>query len=52
MYHSNETLREFSYSLISLSKKYKFNLILILIEEESDRQLIAFLSSMVDKVIS
>lgn len=51
IYHSTNLLREFSRSLISLSKKHNFKLVLSLIEEESDKQLITSLSLMVDQTV-
>jgi len=51
IYHSTNLLREFSRTLISLAKKHNFKLVLSLIEEESDKQLIASLSSMVNQII-
>ena len=51
IYHSTNLLREFSRALISLAKKHDFKLVLSLIEEESDKQLIASLSTMVDQIV-
>ncbi len=51
IYHSTEGVRGFVRSLISISSKYNFRLILFALKEESDPKCISSVSSMVDKVI-